>query len=107
MKSSITVGTGAAVEQAMNRNISLPLAGGIQEQTHLWVWAWQSEPCPCVVGWESESTVLVAPEESLHKLQMEKLRSCIIVQGVLCPSSMFLGFLNKNLGQWKKGLGGL
>lgn len=50
MKSSITVGTGAAVEQAMNRNISLPLAGGIQEQTHLWVWARQSEPRPWVVG---------------------------------------------------------
>lgn len=98
MKSSITVGTGAAVEHAMNRNISLPLAGGIQEQTHLWVWARQSEPRPWVVGWESESTVLVAPEESLHKLQIEKLKSCIIVQGVLCPPSMFLWFLNKNIG---------
>lgn len=46
MKSSITVGTGAAVEQAMNRNISFPLAGGTQEQTHPWAWAQQSEPCP-------------------------------------------------------------
>lgn len=36
MKSSITVGTGAAVELAMNGNLSLPLAGGLQEQTHLW-----------------------------------------------------------------------
>lgn len=36
MKSSVTVGTGTAVEQAMNGNINLPLAGGVQEQTHLW-----------------------------------------------------------------------
>ena len=89
MKSSVTVGTGAAAEQAMNRNVSVPLAGSIQKQTHLWVWARRSEPRPCVVGCESESTVLVAREESLHKLQTEKLRSGIIVQEDPCPSACF------------------
>lgn len=57
------------------------------------------EPHPCVVGWDSESTVLVTPEESLHKLQMEKFRSGIIVQGDLYPSSMFSIVLNKDSGQ--------
>lgn len=57
------------------------------------------EPYLCVVGWDSVSMVLVTPEEALHKLQMEKFGSGIIVQGDLYPSFMFLIVLNKNSGQ--------
>lgn len=54
MKSSITVGTGAAVELAMNENFSLPLASSIQEQTHLWglgTQQWTSSLCGGVREW--------------------------------------------------------
>lgn len=52
------------------------------------------EPCGWGLGCKSGSAVLVAPEESLHKLQMEELRSGVLCWEV-CDPYMFLGFWTK------------
>lgn len=63
------------------------------------------EPRGWGLGCNSGSAVLVAPEESLHELQTEKLRSGILCREI-CAPYMLLGFLNKNLEWWKKVLVG-